>query len=87
MIFAYNFAPGRRGASTQIVIEGFAACAGIAITVVPAIANAPAIATIEYFFKVSPFMSLAPALVADLTSCANTMGGNTISYSIFNVSF
>jgi len=44
------------------VIEGFAACAGIAITVVPAIANAPAIAISEYFFfKVSPFMSLAPA--------------------------
>jgi hypothetical protein len=62
MISAYNFAPGRRGASTQIVIEGFAACAGIAITVVPAIANAPAIAISEYFFfKVSPFMSLAPA--------------------------
>jgi hypothetical protein len=62
MICAYNLAPGRRGASTQIVIEGFAACAGIAITVVPAIANAPAIAISEYFFfKVSPFMSLAPA--------------------------
>ncbi|CAB4743695.1 unannotated protein [freshwater metagenome] len=64
MISAYNFAPGSRGASAQTVILGIAACAGIAVSVAPTTAMAPATATNEFFFfKVFPISLLVSARV------------------------
>jgi hypothetical protein len=84
MSCAYNFAPGRRGASTQIVIDGLAACAGIARTVAPAIAAAAAAATIEYFFfKVFPLCRPGDGSLLAIDPVAKILGVGILFRIVF----
>jgi hypothetical protein len=53
---AYSLAPGRRGESTQIKSDGVAACDGMLISALVAIANAPtAAAAFFVILKDSPY--------------------------------
>lgn len=62
MTCAYNCAPGRRGGSTQIVIDGIAACVAIGVT--KEAPNKAVVATTSkacFLFKVfSPFVADPP---------------------------
>jgi type 1 fimbria pilin len=56
MILAYSFAPGRRGESTQTTIDGVAACDGMLISALLAIASTPTAAAARFvILKDSPY--------------------------------